>query len=336
MPESLAPAAGVSQNQPSPVRPRTGPRLGRRTGRIPAGAGPRDRRDFRATAWGYLFVLPALLVFGVWTIFPTFYTFYISLWHWNEFDISLSKYVGLANYRQLFQQGDPSFLDAFGHSLYFTVGMVLGGTAIALGFALLVQRGGRLLALSRLGFYLPHATPLIASSLVWGMIFDPRFGLLNYGLDKLHLPTSQWLYSPGSSMPAVIVYSLWHEVGFITLVFIGGLAVISDEYGEAARVDGCGPWREFWYITWPQLRPVTTFVVLITTIGSLQAFTQFYELRGAGNSTVTLSLLIFLNADGQSPTLGYAAAAATVLFAITVLFSLVRRRTSVGGGAVAS
>jgi multiple sugar transport system permease protein len=132
-------------------------------------------------------------------------------------------------------------------------------------------------------------------------------------------------------MPAVIVYSLWHELGFITLVFIGGLAVISDEYGEAARVDGCGPWREFWYITWPQLRPVTTFVVLLTTISSLQAFTQFYELRGAANSTVTLSFLIYLDAAGQSPTLGYAAAVAVVLFAITVLFTFVRRRTSVGG-----
>jgi multiple sugar transport system permease protein len=316
--ETFPPLAGVAQNAPSRVRR----------------PWKRGVRDFRSTKVGYLFVLPALLIFGVFTIFPTIYTFYISLWHWNQYNIALSKFIGVQNYQDLFQQGDPSFLTAFGHSLYFTVGMVIGGTAIALGFALLVQRGGRLLGVSRLGLYLPHATPLIASSLVWGMIFDPRFGLLNYGLDKLHLPTSQWLYSTGSAMPAVIIYSLWHDLGFTTLVFIGGLAVISDEYGEAARVDGCGPWREFWYITWPQLRPVVTFVVLITTIGSLQAFTQFYELQGAGNSTVTLSFLIYQDASGQTPTLGFAAAAAVVLFAITVLFSLVRRRTSVGGGEV--
>ena len=322
MAETVARAAGLSQNT--------------QTGSRPAGPGRRGARDFRRTKAGYLFVLPALAIFGVFTIFPTIYTFYISLWHWNQYDIALSKFVGFANYRELFQQGDPSFLAAFGHSLYFTVGMVVGGTCFALCLALLVQRSGRLLSLSRLGLYLPHATPLIASSLVWGMIFDPRFGLLNYGLNLLHLPTSQWLYSPGSAMPAVIVYSLWHDLGFTTLVFIGGLAVISDEYGEAARVDGCGPWREFWYITWPQLRPVTTFVVLITTIGSLQAFTQFYELQGAATSTVTLSFLIFQDASGQTPTLGFAAAAAVVLFAITVLFSLVRRRTSVGGGRFAS
>ena len=321
MAETVTPPVGVSQAA------------------APAPHGSRVRRgvrDFRTTKTGYFFVLPALLIFGVFTIFPTLYTFYISLWHWNQYNIALSRFVGVANYKELFQQGDPSFLTAFGHSLYFTVGMVLVGTAIALGFALLVQRGGRMINFSRLGLYLPHATPLIASSLVWGMIFDPRFGLLNYALDHLHLPESQWLYSPGSAMPAVIIFSIWHEVGFITLVFIGGLAVISDEYGEAARVDGCGPWREFWYITWPQLRPVTTFVVLITTIGSLQAFTQFYELQGAANSTVTLSFLIFQNASGQTPTLGFAAAAAVVLFVITVLFSLVRRRTSVGGGGLPS
>ena len=104
--------------------------------------------------------------------------------------------------------------------------------------------------------------------------------------------------------------------------------------GEAARVDGCGPWREFWYITWPQLRPVTTFVVLITTISSLQAFTQFYELQGVGDSTVTISYLIFQQATDPDPALGYAAAVSLVLFVITVLFSLVRRRTSVGGGGV--
>jgi len=306
--------------------------------KIPGDGGRRRRaaRDFRSTRLGLLFVLPALLIFAVFTIFPTIYTFYISLWHWNQYNIALSKFVGVKNYQELFQQGDPSFLTAFGHSLYFTAGMVIGGTAIALCFALLVQRGGRLLNLSRLGLYLPHATPLIASSLVWAMIFDPRFGLLNYGLDKLHLPTSQWLYATGSSMPAVIIYSLWHDLGFTTLIFIGGLAVISDEYGEAARVDGCGPWREFWYITWPQLRPVTTFVVLLTTITSLQAFTQFYELQGTGNSTVTLSFLIFQNASGIAPALGYGAAAAVVLFVITVLFSLVRRRTSVGGEGLTS
>jgi multiple sugar transport system substrate-binding protein len=129
-------------------------------------------------------------------------------------------------------------------------------------------------------------------------------------------------------MPALIIYSLWHEVGFTTIVFLGGLAIISEEYGEAARVDGCGPGREFWYITWPQLRPVTTFVVIITTIGSLQAFTQFFELSegGPNNVTTTLSYLVYQEGIVIGNT-GYGAARAVVLFAITAFVTLVRRQT---------
>ena len=102
-------------------------------------------------------------------------------------------------------------------------------------------------------------------------------------------------------MPAVIVYSLWHELGFTTLVFLGGLAVISDEYGEAARVDGCGPWREFWYITWPQLRPVTTFVVSDhddRLAAGLHPVLRA-ERGGPNKSTDTLSFLVFQEASGH-------------------------------------
>jgi multiple sugar transport system permease protein len=116
------------------------------------------------------------------------------------------------------------------------------------------------------------------------------------------------------------------------------LAVISEETGEAARVDGCGPWREFWYVTWPQLRPVTTFIVVITSITSLQAFTQFYQLTSGGgpnNATTTLSYLVYKEGIVLGDT-GYGAALAVVLFLITILFTLVRRRTAVGGGGLTS
>ena len=188
--------------------------------------------------------------------------------------------MGLGNYRRLFQPVDPSFLASLWHSLYFTGGMVVGGTAISLALALLLQRGGALLNASRLAIYLPHATPLIATSMVWTWIFNPQFGLANWALHSLHLPTSQWTQSAGSCHARPVLQPLAR----------GRLhhdrlprrpRRISDEYGEAARVDGCGPWREFWYITWPQLRPVTIVRGVITTIGSLQAFTQFYELTTA-------------------------------------------------------
>jgi multiple sugar transport system permease protein len=269
--------------------------------------GRASARDFRHTKAGWLYSAPAVLIFAAFVIIPTFYTFYVSLWNWNVLNPSLSVYKGLGNYRQLLAATDPGFLQTLWNSLYFAGTMVIAGTAI----------------------YLPNATPLIATSLIWAWIYNPQFGLANWVLHSLHLPTSPWVEGQATSMPAVILFSLWHEVGFTTIIFLGGLAIINDEYGEAARVDGAGPWQEFWHITWPQLRPVTSFVVVITTIVSLQSFTQFYELSGGGpnNATTTLSFLVYEESQVLQNT-GYAAAIAVVLFLITVFFTLVRWRTS--------
>ena len=300
----------------------------------PVGGRTRRRtpaRDFRTTRWGWAYSAPAVLIFATFVIVPTGYTFYVSLWKWNALNPAMSVYRGVGNYQRLFSATQPTFLSSLWHSLYFSGAMVIGGTAISLALALLLQRGGALLNASRVALFLPHATPVIATSMIWVWIFNPRFGLANWVLHGLHLPTSDWLQSSSSSMPAVIIYSLWHEVGFTTVVFLGGLATLPDELSEAARMDGCSAWQEFWHITWHQLRPVTTFVVAITAITSLQAFTQFYELSSGGPvyATTTLSYLVYQEAFVLSDT-GYGAALAVVLFAITVLFTLVRRRTAAG------
>lgn len=294
------------------------------------GSGRRRARDFRDTRLGWAYAGPAVLIFGAFVIAPTFYTFYISLWKWNVLNPKLSTYIGFHNYARLFESTQPTFLSSLGHSLYFTVSMVIGGTVVSLALALLLQRGGRLLNSCRLAIYVPFATPVVATSLAWVWIFNPQFGLANWVLHGLHLPTSQWLNSSTSAMPSIIVYSLWHEVGFTTIVFLGGLSVISHELGEAARVDGCSPRQEFWHVVWPQLRPVTAFVIVITAIGSLQAFTQFYEMGAGGPvyATTTLSYLVYEEGIVFSTT-GYGAALAVVLFLVTIFFTLVRRRTSV-------
>ena len=292
----------------------------------------RPARDFRATRWGWAYSAPAVLIFLAFVIVPTGYTFYVSLWKWNAMNPALSKFKGLGNYRRLLDSTDPTFLSSLWHSLYFTGAMVIGGTAISLALALLLQRGGALLNGTRVALFLPHATPVIATSMIWTWIFNYKFGLADWILHSLHLPTSQWLQSSSSAMPAVVIYSLWHEVGFTTVVFLGGLATLSNELSEAARVDGCSGWQEFWHVTWHQLKPVTVFVIAITAITSLQAFTQFYQLASGGPAyaTTTLSYLIYEEAFVFSDT-GYGAALAVVLFAVTVFFTLVRRRTASGG-----
>ncbi|MDH6137152.1 multiple sugar transport system permease protein [Kitasatospora sp. MAA4] len=285
-------------------------------------------RRVRESPMGWLYTAPALLIFSVFIIGPTAYTLYVSLFHWNALNTAKSKYIGLANYRSLLGSTAPSFLSSAWHSLYFSGAMVIGGTALSLAFALLLQRGGRLLGAARVAVFAPHATPVVATSLAWVWIFNPQFGLADTLLKAVHLPQPGWLQSTTWAMPSVIAYSLWHEVGFTVVLFLGGLAVISPELSEAARVDGANAWQEFWHVTWPQLRPVTLFVVIITSISSLQAFTQFYEMSQGGPvyATTTLSFLLYQEAFVFFDT-GYGAALAIVLFAVTAAFTLLQRRT---------
>jgi multiple sugar transport system permease protein len=294
------------------------PRTGRRRRRVPR---------VLTSPVGYLMTLPALLIFGVFTIGPTVYTFYISLFNWNSLNPARSRYLGLGNYQELFTADNPPFLTSAGNSLYFTVAMVIGGTALSLLIALLLQRGGNWFAATRVAVFTPYVTPLVATSIAWVWIFNDKFGLINLALRPFGLAGENWLLSPGWAMPSVILYSLWHEIGFTVVVFLGGLSILSPELGEAARVDGVNAWQEFWYVTWPQLRPITTFVVTITAIYSLQAFTQFYTMTvgGPGTATTTISYLLYGEVFERT---GYGAAIAIVLFVVTVAFTLIQRRTS--------
>ncbi|HEX3780959.1 MAG TPA: sugar ABC transporter permease [Pseudonocardiaceae bacterium] len=288
---------------------------------------PRRRKVPRALSGpaGYLFTAPAIAIFAVFTILPTIYTLYISLFKWNSLNISRSKFLGLNNYQELFSEND--FPVSALNSLYFTVAMVIGGTAISLLIALLVQRGGRWFAATRVAVFTPYVTPLVATSIAWIWLLNQKFGLVNLALHAVGINGPNWLLSPTLAMPSVIAYSLWHEVGFTTIVFLGGLSVLSPELGEAARVDGVNRWQEFWYVTWPQLRPVTVFVITITMIMSLQAFTQFYAMTqgGPGTATTTVSVLLYEQIATRT---GYGAAIAVVLFLVTAALTLIQRKTS--------
>lgn len=299
----------------------------RRTGRSRPGHRRLARRALRSPL-AYLFVAPALLVFLVWVIGPGIFTVFISLFKWNSLNASKSRFIGLHNYASLMDTSrSPSFLSTMGISLYFVVAMVVLGTALALGLALLVQRGTRALITARTAFFTAHVTPLVATSLVWVWIFNSRYGLANAVLHLFGIPSIDWLGNSTWAMPAVILFTLWHEVGFTTLIFVGALANVSRDLHEAAELDGCNRWQEFWAVTLPQIRPYLALVIVIGSISSLQAFTQFFMLTGGGPgySTATLGFQLYQEAFIVGDT-GYAAALAVVLFLITLVLSLVQMK----------
>ncbi len=279
----------------------------------------------------YLYLSPAGAIFLAFTILPALFVLYISFFNWNFLNASMSYFVGLANYRGLVTS--PSFWHSLLVSLYFVLGTVPVGLFIALFIALALMQHFPGRSFVRLSVFSPYVTPIVATSIVWVWIFNPQFGLLNGILHWLHLPELGWLESPHWALPGVIMYTLWHSLGFNVIVFMAGLTTIPNELREVARIDGATQWREFWAVTWPLLSPTTLFVLVISTIGSMQAFTQFFTMTAGGplSATTTASYLLYQLAFLFYRT-GPAAALAVLLFVLiggltALQLVLSRRRT---------
>lgn len=287
-------------------------------------AGSIGIRDGR---YALLYLSPALLIFLVFTIGPAFFVLYISLFDWNLLNASLSKFVGFGNYRTIGSSHD--FWHSIVVSVYFVGAVVAGSTVFGLGIALLLSSRGIVRRIVRLAVLTPYFTPLVATSIVWVWIFNPQFGLVDSLLRLLHLPMVGWLQSTTWAMPAVIVYTLWHDLGFTVIIFLAGLATVSTDLREAARVDGARYWHEVRDVVLPQLTQTIVFVIVITTIDSLQAFTQIYTMTQGGPlaATTTTGFLLYEESFVFYKT-GFGAAIAVVLFVVIALFTLLQLRVS--------
>jgi len=293
-------------------------------------AGSRRRASaggIRSGRYAFLFLSPALLIFAVFTIGPAIFVLYISLFDWNLLNTAMSKFVGLQNYRQIGSSHD--FWHSIVTSVYFVGCVVAGSTIFGLGIALLLSSRGIVRRIVRLAVLTPYFTPLVATSIVWVWIFNPQFGLLDSVLRMLHVPEVGWLQSTTWAMPAVIVYTLWHDLGFTVIIFLAGLATVSTDLREAARVDGARYRNEIRDVVLPQLTQTIVFVVIITTIDSLQAFTQIYTMTQGGplGATTTTGFLLYQESFVFYHT-GFGAAIAVVLFVVIALFTLLQLRVS--------
>lgn len=287
-------------------------------------------------AWG--FVAPALAAIGVFFCVPIAASLALSLTDFDLYavaDLGSLRFVGLRNYARIFT--DPTFWTALGNTAYFVaVGAPLSVGA-SLGAALLLQsRLVRLKALFRTLYFLPVVTTLVAVAVVWRFLYHPRVGLLNRALGVFGVPPLDWLGDPALAMPAIIVMSVWKNFGFNMVIFVAGLQAIPERLYEAARLDGAGPWQQFRHVTLPMLLPTTTFVLLMTLIGSFQLFAEPYVMTQGGPGDATRSLVLLLYEQGfRWWSLGQAAALAFVLFAILLALTLAARAAGLLQGGLA-
>jgi multiple sugar transport system permease protein len=282
---------------------------------------------------GYLLVVPALAIFVTFFYIPAVMLFVLAFYHWNVF--GATTFRGLGNFYTLFNQ--PLYWQSLLTTGYFVLVMVPLTLLVALGLALLLREGVRQ---ARGGFarsliFLPHVTPLIATSIIWVWIFDPQFGLANFVLTHLGLPRLGWLEDPHWAMPAVMLYTLWHSVGLYTVLFLGGLAVIPQQVVEAARVDGAKTLTMFRRVIWPLLSPTTFLVLILTTVNTMQAFGQIFALTGGATgrgggpaySTSTDAVLIYQTAFTYYH-LSLAATMSLILFVILLVITVIQKRLS--------
>lgn len=281
----------------------------------------------RDGAWPWLFVLPLVIGIAVFYLWPIIQTAYFSLTTWGVF--GGSTFTGVANYVRLF--ADPQLYSALGNTLLYT-GIVVLGVPLAVWLASLLNTPGlRFASFYRVLFFLPYVAMPTAIAMVWRIIFNGDFGIVNYLLKGVGITGPYWISTPGFALVAVAIVGLWSSLGFSMIILGAGLKSIPAELYEAAELDGATPWRRFLSVTVPLLTPSIFFVLIITIIGSFQLFDLQYAILGSPTTNPvipqSLSLVYFFYQQGfVSNDKGYAAAIAMVIFVLIGIVTLVQFR----------
>ncbi|HNW59132.1 MAG TPA: sugar ABC transporter permease [bacterium] len=271
-----------------------------------------------------LFLSPTLVIFSTFVLFPVLFSFYLSFHQWNMFSAQ-QAFVGLANYTRMFR--DPEFWSVLKNTLIYTVGTVPLNMALSLLVAYLLNQKLAGKKFLRTAFFAPVIISPVAAAVIWRWMYDPNFGLVNYFLTLVGIKGPNWLNEPHSAMFALILMAVWKTLGFNMVLFSAGLQGIPDTYYEAAEIDGAGAWTKFWRITIPLLSPTTFFIMVMSIIGSFQAFDVVYVLTSGGPMGATKVLVFYLYEQAfKFFEMGYASAVAYFLFLLLIVLTLLQIR----------
>ncbi|MBN3845984.1 MULTISPECIES: sugar ABC transporter permease [Burkholderiaceae] len=237
-------------------------------------------------------------------------------------------FIGLQNFASLAH--DPVLQRSFANTLLYTALVVPASTVLGLGLALLIDARTSLRSLYRTLHFLPVMAATIAIAVVWEFMLHPSFGLVNLLLARVGIAGPHWLEDPRTALLSLALIGIWQATGFNMVLFLTGLTGIPAQYREAAAVDGAASgWTRFWLVTWPLLRPITGFVVVISTIRSFQLFETVYVITGGGpqKSTEVLLFTMFSEAFEFFRT-GRGAAIAVLFLLLVGVLTLVKFRFS--------
>jgi len=289
-----------------------------------------------------LYLLPAAVLIGAFSIFPLVYGFVVSLCRWG---IVFERYVGLGNYYRAML--DPEFWQSLIVTIYYVIGTVPAGLILSYIIACLLFQKLRARGMYRTIYFLPYVTSTVAAAAVWRWFFDPNQGLANAGLGLLGLGGTGWVQEsrsvfhvfgnllglqldwggPSVALLCVMIFSVWQSLGFNVVIFLAGLSAVPAEVHEAAQIDGAAGWRLARHVTIPMISPTIFFLVIVSVIRAFQAFNQIYVMIGghpmAEARNVTMFIFTKFYSSGQ---VGYGSAVAFLLFVIILALTMAQMR----------
>jgi len=271
-----------------------------------------------------VFLTPTMIIFLTFILFPVIFSFYLSFHEWNMFS-SEATYVGIDNYKRMMQSNE--FWSVLKNTGIYTIGTVPLNMIVALLVAMALNKKIKGKKFLRTAFFAPVIISPVAAAVIWRWIYDPNYGLLNYGISFFGVGSINWLNDPTAAMFALIIMGVWKTFGINMVLFSAGLAGIPETYYEAADIDGAGKFSKFWHITLPMLAPTTFFIMIMSMISSFQVFDLVYVLTSGGplGSTKVLVFYVYEYAF-KFFEMGYASAVAYVLFVILIILTLLQVR----------
>lgn len=275
---------------------------------------------------GWLFILPAMLPLLLFWIGPVLYSFGLSFTDWDMISENIN-FVFLDNYKSLLSEHD--FYGILWNTVVFALGSSIPSIVFGLLIALALNGAQKGTGVYRAVMFAPYITPMVAVSIVWSWIFEPRVGILNFVLGIFGLPGLEWTQSSDTAMLSVIIVTVWKQLGWTMIFYMEALRKVPKSLLEAAAIDGAGAVKRFFNITVPMISPTTFFLVIITTINSLQAYDQIQVLTQGGPAGSTRTLLYYYYFEAfESFHTGKASAVAVFLVILTVILSVVETKAS--------
>lgn len=293
-----------------------------------------DKRKGEALAQSIPFLLPSVIGMLLFSLLPILISIMISLTKWNGLDeLNLKtlseQFVGLGNYQSILTSDE--FWQALGHTFYYIILYIPMVFLASLGIAMILNQTRKGITVFRIMYYIPVLTSWVAASLIWKWVLSSQYGILNQLLSLLGIKGPAWLTSEIWAMPAIVLASVWKDMGFFGLFLLAGLKAIDVGYYEAAKVDGAGPAKQFFKITLPLLTPSIFFCMIMSLINAFQLFPQVMIMTEGGPNGATQVMVERIYTYGfKYYQMGYAAAFSWLLFIIIFILTVIQMKLQKG------